>query len=87
MVAVNAVDYAFEDLPATVAAGTMLSLTNTSTAELHELVAIRIPDDEQRPVAELAALPEAEIDAVFGATMPATVIIAPARRGGLPRPR
>ena len=57
VIAVNAVDYAFEDLPATITAGTALGLTNSSTKELHEIVAFRIPDTETRSVDELMALP------------------------------
>jgi hypothetical protein len=75
-VEVTAVDYAFEGLPETIAAGSRLSVTNASeNNEAHELVAIRIPDDETRPVDELVQLPEAEIDAIFGAAEPATVIL------------
>jgi hypothetical protein len=42
----------------------------------HEFVAIRIADDETRPVSELVGLPEEEIEQVFGQTEPATVILA-----------
>jgi uncharacterized cupredoxin-like copper-binding protein len=59
-VVVSAVDYEFEDLPDTVPAGTTLSLVNESTDELHELVAFRIPDDEDRSVEELLAAPPEE---------------------------
>jgi plastocyanin len=75
-VEVTAVDYAFEDLPDSVAAGTTLSLTNGGT-EPHELVAVRIPDEETRPVSEIVALPEEELGAVFGGEPePALVILA-----------
>ena len=83
MVTVDAVDYAFEDLPDTVSAGTMLSLTKSSEAELHELVAFRLPDEEQRPVEELIALPAAELEALFVGE-PATVLIAPPGEAGFP---
>ena len=83
MVAVNAVDYAFEDLPETVEAGTMLSLTNNSTAEVHELVAFLLPEDETRPVEELVTLPEEELGAVISGE-PATVIMAPPGESGFP---
>lgn len=74
---VHTVDYAFEGLPDSVPAGTRLALVNDSEAELHELVAVRIPDDETRPVEELVTLPDEEIDAIFGAGPPATVLLAP----------
>ncbi len=83
MVEVNAIDYAFEDLPASVPAGTMLNLTNTSTEEVHELVAFRLADDETRPIDELVMLPEAELGALL-AGEPATVIVAPPGEGGFP---
>lgn len=66
-------DYAFADLPAELDAGTRLSVVNEG-AELHELVAFRLPDDEERAVEELLALPEDELLPVLGA--PATVLLA-----------
>jgi hypothetical protein len=74
VVEVSAVDFGFEDLPEEVPAGTRLTLVNTSTVELHELVAARLPDDEERPLEELVALPEAELSALIG--VPATVLLA-----------
>ena len=75
-VTVEAKDYEFVDLPTSVPAGTKFSLSNASAAELHEFVAIRIPDEETRPVSELVALPEDEVTAIFGSGEPATVILA-----------
>ncbi len=74
---VHLVDYAFEQLPASVPAGTRLTVVNDSQEELHELVAFRIPDDEARPVDELVTLPEEEVEAIFGTGPPATVLLAP----------
>ena len=76
-VTVSAVDYAFEDLPASIPAGTTLGLVNHSTTEAHELVAFRLPAGETRSADELAALPPEEQGALFGGTQPATVLIAP----------
>jgi hypothetical protein len=81
-VPVVAVDYAFQGLPDSIAASSALTLTNRATSELHELVALRIPDSERRPVAELVRLPEQEIEAIFGAAPPATVILAPPGQAG-----
>ena len=76
IVEITAVDWAFEGVPESVEAGTKLSLTNEGD-EPHELVAIRIPDEETRPVSEIVALPEEELGAVFGGEpMPATVLLA-----------
>jgi hypothetical protein len=74
---VTAVDFAFEDLPETIAAGTQLTLTNGATTELHELVAFRLPAGETRPIGALLALPPAELGALLGAAPPATVLLAP----------
>ena len=74
---VTAADYSFQNLPNEVDAGTEFKLTNSSTTELHEMVVIRIPDSETRPVAELVRLPESEQQAIFGSAEPAMVLLAP----------
>lgn len=73
---ITAVDYAFEDAPEEVDAGASLSLRNQSAGEVHELVAMRLPDGEQRTAEELVRLPEQELGALF-AGPPALVLIAP----------
>jgi hypothetical protein len=74
-VGVTAVDYRYEGLPASVPAGTRFELMNDSMAEVHELVTIRLPDDEVRPVEEIFQLPPEELDELLAAA-PATVLIA-----------
>ena len=76
VIEVEAVDYAFQNLPESVPAGTRFTLTNDANAELHEFVAIRLADDETRPVEEIVHLPEAELGAIIGAGPPATVLLA-----------
>lgn len=73
-VTIRATDYSFLDVPTAVTAGTTFALSNESEVEAHELVAVRLPDDEERPVAELVALPPEE----FGPLMVGleTVVIA-----------
>jgi plastocyanin len=83
-VSVDGVDYAYENLPAEIEAGTTLTFTNQSTAEFHEMVVIRIPDEETRSVEELAQLPEEESDAIFANSMPALVSVAPPGEEGMP---
>src|SRR5262245_31105035 len=63
-VAIDAIDYRFDNMPTDVTAGTKFSFKNTSTKEFHEMVAIRIPDTEKRSVQELTTLTEAETDAI-----------------------
>ena len=75
-VEVTTVDYAFEGLPTELEAGTTIEVRNTSAAELHELVAIRLSDDERRSIEELLALPPEELEALFAAP-PALVAVAP----------
>ena len=53
---VEVTDYSFGDLPDTIPAGTKLDLTNASSVEFHELVAFRLPDDEERSVEELSLI-------------------------------
>ena len=76
-VEVTALDYEYEGLPEQVAAGTTLTLTNTSTVELHELVAFLLPDTEERSAEELLALPEAELEQLFAQGPPTAVLLAP----------
>lgn len=79
-VVVTAIDYGFEGLPERVAAGTTLALQNDSNVEVHELVAIRLPDDEKRPIDELVKLPPEEFAAFF--PLMETVVIAPPGEAG-----
>jgi plastocyanin len=83
-IAVDGIDYGYENLPAEIAAGTTLTFTNTSEAEFHEMVVIRIPDEETRPVSELALLPQEESDAIFANSMPALVSVAAPGEEGMP---
>lgn len=79
-VVVTAVDYGFDGLPERIAAGTTLALDNESKVEIHELVAIRLPDDEKRPMDELVQLPPEEFAAFF--PLVETVVIAPPGEAG-----
>jgi hypothetical protein len=60
-VAVTAVDYAFEEVPASIEVGTVaFTLTNESEAEEHEMVLFRRADGEDRSFEELLNLGEEE---------------------------
>ena len=72
---VVATDYAFDGLPDELAAGSSLTLANESSVELHEVVAIRLPEDESRSAEELVSLPMPELMA-FTAGL-SGVIVAP----------
>ncbi|MGH1491580.1 MAG: hypothetical protein ACRBK7_19640 [Acidimicrobiales bacterium] len=73
-------DYNFVELPDEIAAGATITLRNDSDVELHEIVAIRLPDDEDRPASELIQLPPEELGA-FG--FPSAVILAPVGAGNI----
>jgi len=77
---VVALDYGFSGLPERVEAGTVFTLVNDSATELHELVAIPLPDDETRTVPELLADPEG-LAAYFPSVE--AVLIAPPLEGSI----
>ena len=79
-VRVRAADYTFLDVPERVPAGTSFELSNTSNEEAHELVAVRLPDEEERTVAQLVALPPEKFGSLM--TEVRTVIIAGPRSDG-----
>ena len=71
---VSMVDFAFVGLPETTSAGTRLTVVNDAEEELHEVVAFRLPDDEDRAVDELAGLAPNELVQALGE--PVTVLLA-----------
>lgn len=73
---VTAVNYAFEGLPSTIAAGSTLTLYNGATDEAHELVAFRINDDVDLTVEEILEAGEEEMEQYIAPGPPATVIVA-----------
>lgn len=74
-VEITMTDYEFIGAPERVPAGTRLTVTNSSDAELHEVVALRLPDEETRTVDELMALPPEEAQAAVGGP-PVAVLLA-----------
>jgi hypothetical protein len=75
-VEVHAIDFAFTGLPEKVPAGTRLKFVNDAETEVHELVAFRLPEGEERSVEEILELPEDEAEALMGGGPPALVIMA-----------
>jgi hypothetical protein len=80
---VVAVDFGFDGLPDTIEAGTRLTLRNDSDVEVHELVAMAIPQGETRSAEELLALPEPELFAALPGE-PALVLVAPPGEESVP---
>jgi hypothetical protein len=78
-ITIEGVDYGFTNVPDSVPAGTKLGFSNTSSVELHELVAFRVDSDV--PLEQLLELPPAELEATLGA--PVTVMLQPP---GAPEP-
>lgn len=74
MIEVEMVDFGYVGLPASVPAGTQLTVSNRADEELHELVAFALPDDEERSVEELTELGPGELVAALGE--PVTVLLA-----------
>lgn len=75
VVAIVGVDYAFEGVPATVDSRTELTLENQSEVEIHEIVALKVADDETRSAPELLQLPPEQQGDV--ATMVAVQVVFP----------
>ena len=82
-VAIGVRDYAFDDVPRTITAGTAIAITNTSAKEVHELTAFRLSDDEARPLPELQALPPAELGALLPGAPALALFAAPKAKGQL----
>jgi hypothetical protein len=60
-VAVTGIDYGYEGVPATIAAGTVsFDFTNASEVEEHEMLLIKRTEGTTQTFAEIAALPEEE---------------------------
>lgn len=75
---VTGVEYAYEGLDAEVEAGTELTFANGGQ-EVHELVLMRIDDDETRSIEELLQLPEEE--AMQSVSMIGVSVAAPGEDG------
>jgi hypothetical protein len=75
-VTITGSDYKYEGVPEELSAGQELVFVNDSTIEVHELVALKLPDGETRDIEELVALQQDELDLLFGSGPPAAVLIA-----------
>ena len=73
VVDVTLTDFSFGDLPDEVVAGTRVQITNASEAEMHELVAVRLADGDDRSVDEIVA---SGLDEVLAGGPPAAVLLA-----------
>lgn len=67
-------DFHYGNLPDTVPTGTRIEASNDSDGELHEFVAIRLADDDQRTAAEIVT---GDVGALLASTPPTAVLLAP----------
>lgn len=74
---VVAVDFAFEDVPDQVDTETVFTLRNDSDVEVHEMVAFALPAGLDGTAAEILAMPEEELGAVFGGPPAMVIVVAP----------
>lgn len=73
-ITVTMVDFGYENLPASVPVGTTLEVANAAEVELHELVAFRLADDDDRAVTDLLDLTPPELVGALGE--PTMVLLA-----------
>ena len=73
VVDVTLTDFSFGDVPDEIPAGSRFQIDNESETELHELVAVRLEDGDDRTPREIV---EAGLEEVLAAGPPATVLLA-----------
>lgn len=78
---IGLIDYAFAGTPASVTAGTPITVTNESADEVHELAAYRLADDETRALGELRALPPEQFAALFPGAPALGLVALPGQTG------
>lgn len=79
---VTGVDYGFQGLEDEFEVGTELAFHNDSDGgEVHELVLVRVPDDEVRSAEELLALPQEESNALIGPNLVGVSVAMPGEEG------
>ncbi len=74
-VEVLGVDYGYEGLPDEIVAGSDIVFGNESEVEVHEFVALRLDDGDDRSAADLLALPPEELGPMLAGV--SSVIITP----------
>jgi hypothetical protein len=72
-VAITMADFGYGGIPDVITAGTEITVRNDSESELHEIVAVRLPDGDARPIAEIV---DTDLDQLLSAGPPALVILA-----------
>ncbi|MEM9034762.1 MAG: hypothetical protein AAGD18_09250 [Actinomycetota bacterium] len=75
VIEITGIDYGYEGVPEQIRAGSSIRLINASEVEVHEIVAVRLDDAENRPVSELAGVPPEELGSLLDGLQ--TVVVAP----------
>lgn len=73
VVEISMADFSYGGLPPELPAGARIEVTNTSEAEIHEFVAIRLEDGDDRPVEEIV---ESDLERLLTEQPPAAVLLA-----------
>lgn len=81
VIEITGVDYAFTGVPATAEPGTELEFVNESPDEVHELILARIPDEEDRDLADLLELPPDEVQGIVMPGLQGVSVAAPQEPG------
>jgi hypothetical protein len=63
-IAVTGQDYSFSGVPEVVASGAEFTFTNSSSAEVHEMIVIKVIEGETRTIEEILELPESESESL-----------------------
>jgi hypothetical protein len=79
---ITGLDYMYTDVPDKVATGAELTFKNDSQVEVHEIVVVRIADDETRPISELMELSDEETGQV--AEFKGVLVALPGTEGANP---
>ena len=81
-IAVTGEDYSFSGVPEVVASGAEFTFTNGSSAEVHEMVLVKVADLETRTIEELLALPDEESETLV--EFQGVLVALPGEAGGNP---
>ncbi len=72
VLAIEMSDFTYGEIPDEVPTGTRIEVTNASAKELHEVVTYRLPDDDERSVADVIA----DAESLLTSGPPVAVLLA-----------
>jgi hypothetical protein len=80
---VKGFDYEFDGLPDTIAAGSSLTFSNTSTKEAHELAVFHLPDADTHTISDFATMPMDQLQQTVPGPPVLESVAAPSAQGTL----